>query len=180
MQVPLDETKAVDTKGKQSKLSPKEQMDLVRVKVLHFVNGLFGSPVFGSALVTEMDHKEEGGKKKPVHKLLKALMEVSIVNIEQFEKKGVSEGSRLHRQFAGFSERILERSLSMLPASGFVKVMADLLTNELAIIRRKSLEVLNIKFQRHDDPVLEAKKVGNCNFIQRFFEEADLNYFSRC
>ena len=46
-------------------------------------------------------------------------------NIEQFEKKGVSEGSRLHRQFAGFSERILERSLSMLPASGFVKVMAE-------------------------------------------------------
>ena len=49
----------------------------------------------------------------------------------------------------------------MLPASGFVKVMAELLTNGLSIIRRKSMEVLNLKFQRHDDPVLNAKKVSS-------------------
>ena len=155
------ENSSVPALKKASKLSPKDVTDLVRVKVLHFVNGLFGSVAFGQALASAMAPVSvEGKKKPPVNKLLRALMEVSIVNIEQFERKDGGSGTtgKLQRQFAGFSERILERSLSMLPASAFVKVMGDLLTNAMAVVRRKSLEVLNVKFQRPDDPVLGAKQ----------------------
>ena len=141
------------------KLAPKEQLDLARVKVLHFVTCLVASPAFVRDLgKTLMDVNGDKKARKSLHKQLKSLMEISIMNIEHFEKNE-SRSPRLQRQFASFSEKILEKNLSLLPASVFVKVLTDLLCNHHAVIRRKSLEVLTIKFQRSDDPVLSDKAV---------------------
>jgi len=146
------------------KLGSKEQLDLARVKALYFINCLVASPGFVGKLLDTLAAAAGSKKKtKALHKLLKSLMEVSIVNIEHFEKKvdqansGSGERSaRLQKQFASLSERILEKNLSLLPSKVFVQVLTDLLNNDLSVIRRKSLEVLNVKFQRPDDPIVDS------------------------
>ena len=154
------EDEVMDTGMAETKISEStKQFEMVRIKMMFFISsGLLQSTHFVANLIEtlEVDINSSDESKLNADILqqqLKSLIELSIINMEHYEqniarKKRGTRGSKIQQQLAVCCEKVLEAALSILPSYTFVLLLGSLLCNSYSVVRKKSLEVFNIKLQQ--------------------------------
>ena len=115
-----------------------DDWDLVRFRALQVVTSVLTAASFRGVVGAALGEEE-------AEQLVSLLLEAAILTLNTYASLNVVMPVKFKRNLLTQSEKVLEHSLSLLPASTFVGQCTALLGSEDASVRHRALEVVSAK-----------------------------------
>ena len=135
-----------DRKDDESAKEKPDDWDLLRLRAVQLVNSVLSCSRFKTLVTSALGNEE-------MEQLVNLLLEASILTLNTFTGLEVIMPSKFRKNLLLQTEKSLEQSLSVLPASGFISQCAVLLESKEDSVRHRALEVVSAKLSSTSTPL---------------------------